>query len=173
MGWRDIPSAEETEIPKVLLQDHVDTFFNSQGIVHKEFTPEGKTVNAEFYKRVMDCLLKHIQQVCLAVFCSQDFFLLHDNAPAHKAGSVLKFLTPKNVTTFYHPLYTPDLSLPDYFLFPKLKIKLKGLHFVDVAEMHEAIFTVLMKCYSRCSQVQAFCVVMSCVQPGEFSHHSD
>jgi hypothetical protein len=53
--------------------------------VHKEFIPEGKTVNTEFYKRVMDSLLKHIQQVCLAVFGSRDFFLLHDNAPAHKA----------------------------------------------------------------------------------------
>jgi hypothetical protein len=25
-------------------------FFDSQGVVHKEFVPEGKTVNAEFYK---------------------------------------------------------------------------------------------------------------------------
>ena len=32
-------------------------------------------------------------------------------------------------------LYSPDLSLPDYILFPKLKMKLKGLHFVDVAEI--------------------------------------
>ena len=57
MGWCDIPSAEETEIPKVPLQDHVDNFFfNSQGVVDKEFIPEGKTVNAEFYKGVMDFL---------------------------------------------------------------------------------------------------------------------
>jgi len=33
-------------------------FFNSQGVVHKEFVPEGKTVNAEFYKGVMDRLLE-------------------------------------------------------------------------------------------------------------------
>jgi hypothetical protein len=55
--------AEETEIPKVPHQDHVDNFFNSQGIVHKKFLPEGKTVNAEFYKGVMDRLLKHIHKV--------------------------------------------------------------------------------------------------------------
>ena len=29
-------------------------FFNFQGIVHKEFIPEGQTVNAEFHKGVMD-----------------------------------------------------------------------------------------------------------------------
>jgi hypothetical protein len=57
-------------------------------------------------------------------FCSRDFFLLHDNAPAHKAASVCQFLTPKNVTTLYCPPYSPDLSPPDYFLFLKLKMKL-------------------------------------------------
>jgi len=62
------------------------TFFESQGIVNKEFLPEGKTVNAEFYKGVMDCPLKCIQRVRPAAFCSRDFFLLHDNAPTHKAA---------------------------------------------------------------------------------------
>jgi len=49
--------AEETVIPKVLHQDHIDNFFVSQGVVHKEFVPERKRVNAEFYKGVMVCLL--------------------------------------------------------------------------------------------------------------------
>jgi hypothetical protein len=78
---------EETEIPKVLQQDHVDNIFDSQGVVHKEFVAEGKTVNSEFYKGVMDHLLKQNQRVHPAVFCSRDFFL-HDNAPSHKATSV-------------------------------------------------------------------------------------
>jgi len=30
-----------------------------------------------------------------------------------------------------HPPYSPDLSSPNYFLFPKLKMKLKGDHFVS------------------------------------------
>jgi len=51
----------------------------------------------------------------------------------------LPIFDPKNVTTFYHPQHTPDLSPPDYFLFPKLKMKFKGLHFADVAEIQEAV----------------------------------
>jgi hypothetical protein len=43
------------------------------------------------------------------------------------------------------PPYSPDLSPPGYFLFPKLKMKLKGLHFVDVAEIQEAITDELQK----------------------------
>jgi hypothetical protein len=71
--------------------------------VHKEFVSERQTVNAEFYEGVMDRLLKRIQQVQSAVFCSRDFFVLHDNAPTHKAAIVCQFLTQKNVTTLYHP----------------------------------------------------------------------
>jgi hypothetical protein len=51
----------------------------------------------------------------------------------------LPIFDPKNVTTLYHPSYSPTLSPPDYFLFPKLKMKLKGLHVADVAEIQEAV----------------------------------
>ena len=78
-------------------------FFDSQSEVHKEFVPEGRKVNAEFYKGVMDHLPKRIQRVRPAGFCSRDFFLLHDNAPAHKTASFCQFLKPENVTTLYHP----------------------------------------------------------------------
>ena len=63
----------------------------------------------------------------------------------HIAASVCQFLTPKNVTTPYHPQYSPDVSPPDYFLFLKLKIKLKGLHFADVAEVQQAVSDELKK----------------------------
>jgi hypothetical protein len=105
---------------------------------HKEFVPEGKTVNAEFYKGALGRLLKRIQRIRTAVFCSQDFFLLHDNAPAHNSAHICQFLTTK-FTTLYHPPYSQDVSPPDYFLFPKFKMKLKGLHFGDDAEIQEAI----------------------------------
>jgi hypothetical protein len=47
-----------------------------------------------------------------------------------------------NPKKFYNPLSppcSPDLSPPDYFLFPKLKIKVKALHFADVAEIRETV----------------------------------
>jgi hypothetical protein len=54
-------------------------------------------------------------------------------------------LTPKNVTTLYYLSYSPDFSPPDYFLFSKLKVKLKELHFADVAEIQEAVTNELKK----------------------------
>jgi hypothetical protein len=71
--------------------------------VHKQFVPEEKTVNAEFDRGVMDRFLNRIQRVRPVAFCSRDFFLLHDNAPAHKAISVCKFLSQKVLQTFFIP----------------------------------------------------------------------
>ena len=41
--------------------------------------------------------------------------------------------------------YSPNVSPPDYFLLPKLKTKLKRLHFADVAEIQEAVTDELKK----------------------------
>jgi hypothetical protein len=68
-----------------------------------------------------------------------------NNVPAHKAASVCQFLTPKKYYNPLSPPYFPCLSAPDYFLFPKLQMKLKGLHFADVAEIKEAVTNELKK----------------------------
>jgi hypothetical protein len=110
-------------------------FFDSH-----EFIPEGKTVNAEFYEGVMDRLLKRIQRVRPAAFCCRDFFLLRDRAPTHKAACVCQFLTPQKC---YNPLSPTVLSR--FISARLLKMKLKGLHFADVAESQEAVTDELKK----------------------------
>jgi hypothetical protein len=49
------------------------------------------------------------------------------------------FDPPKKFTTLYHLPYSPGLSPPGYFLFPKLKIKLKEFHYADVPEFQEPV----------------------------------
>jgi len=62
--------------------------------------------------------------------------LLYDNALTHKVAFANFWLT-KMLQPF------PDLSTPDNFLFPKLKMKLKGLNFADVAEIQDAVTDAL------------------------------
>jgi hypothetical protein len=57
----------------------------------------------------------------------------------------LPIFDPEIATTLYHPPYSPDLSQPDYFLFPKLKMKLKGLHFAVVADIQKVVTDELKK----------------------------
>ena len=120
-------------------------FFDSQSIVHKEFVHEGRTANAEYYKGVLDSLIWRIRRVRRALYRTRDFFLLHDNAPAHSAAIIRQFLTQKQVATLHHPPYSPDLSLSDYFLFPKVKLNLKGARFDTTEEIQKAVTDQLNK----------------------------
>ena len=57
-------------------------------------------------------------------------WLLHDgNAPSHRALATREFLAHNSIITCPHPPYSPDLAPCDFFLFPKMKLKLKGRRF--------------------------------------------
>jgi hypothetical protein len=69
--------------------------------------------------------------------------LHHDNAPAHTALSVQRFLASKNMAVVPHPPYSPNLAPCDFLLFTRMKSKLKGCRFQDVTEIQEQSLTVL------------------------------
>ena len=101
-------------------------FLDAEGVIHREFVPEGQKVNAEFYVGVLDRPLKRIRQVRMAKFQSNEWFLLHDNAPSYNTAIVKKFLANRNVALLHHPPYLSDLAPADDFLLLKLKFSLKG-----------------------------------------------
>jgi hypothetical protein len=57
----------------------------------------------------------------------------------------LPIFNPKKCYNPLSPPYSPDLFPPAYFLFPKLKLKLKGLHFANVAEIRESVTDEVQK----------------------------
>jgi hypothetical protein len=74
-------------------------FFDSRGIVHKEFLPPGQTVNHAFYKNVLKQLKKRVQQVRKDI--AGNWVLHHDNASAHTPLSIREFLVKKNIPPFH------------------------------------------------------------------------
>ena len=64
-----------------------------------------------------------------------NWFLLHDNAPAHWSVLFKDILPNDNVTTLEHPPYFPDLAAADFYLFPRLKSALKGRRFCDATDI--------------------------------------
>lgn len=119
------------------------TFYDSKGIVHKEFVPEGQTVNGEYYLNLVHRLWSRIVRVRPEYQEGKQLFLLHDNAPPHKTVKVCEFLTKKQICVIRHPSYSPDLSPCDYFLFPKLKLAMKGVFYDDVPAIQAAVTQVL------------------------------
>ena len=119
------------------------SFFDANGIVHKEFVPPGQTVNQQFYLELLKRLCNSVQKKRPEMWSSGDWFLHHNNAPAQTALSVQQFLAKNNMTVISHPPYSPDLAPCDFFLFPRMKCKMKGKHFADVSEVKKKMPKVL------------------------------
>ena len=114
-------------------------FYDSKGNIHHEFVPDGQTVTGSFYLSVLGHMWKRIRRVRPEYSAPASWFLLHDNAPVYRAVAVQEFLARKQVCVLHHPPYSPDLFPCDYFLFPKLKLPLKGRLFEDVQDIQAAI----------------------------------
>ena len=112
-------------------------FFDSQGIVHTEFVPQGQTVNQFYYREILERPRKRV--VCLRPSIANNWMLHHDNAPCHMAISVIENLAKKGIPVVPQPPYSPDLSPCDFFLFQKLKFHLKGRHFGTVENIEKAV----------------------------------
>jgi len=49
---------------------------------------------------------------------TNNLFLLHNNAPAHRPVLVKDILAKNNVTTLEHPKYSHDLAAADFYPYP-------------------------------------------------------
>jgi hypothetical protein len=77
------------------------------------------------YIGMLRCLKDAVRRNRPEKWRTDSWFLLHDNASAHRSVLVEDCIAKNNVTTPEHPLYTPDLALPDFYLFPRLKSAFK------------------------------------------------
>ena len=96
------------------------TFFDHHRLVNHKFVPQGQTVNQQFYKEVLTCLVNKISQKQRDSWAGKTRILHHDNAPAYTALSVKHFLVSKEISLLDHPLYLLHLAPCIFFLFPNL-----------------------------------------------------
>ena len=125
MGWWDISSAEETEISRVPLQDQLIIIFYSDEVVNKDFVSERNTLNTEFYKGVMDRLLKRIQRVHPAAFCSRVFFFFTIMRPTTKLQVFVNFWPQKMLQPFITPVLSTFISARLFYV-PEVENEFKG-----------------------------------------------
>ena len=67
------------------------SFFDANGIVRLEFIPNGETVNQAFYLQVLKRLHDAVRRKRPELWQSGEWWLHHDNAPAHKTLSLQQF----------------------------------------------------------------------------------
>ena len=98
-------------------------------LVHHEYAPEGQTINKEYYLEVLRHLRDAVRRKRPDMWAAKNFQLHHDNAPAHTAHVIQAFLVKNNMPLVRQAPYSPDLAPCDFWLFPKLKLTLKGRQF--------------------------------------------
>jgi histone-lysine N-methyltransferase SETMAR len=143
MAFTVFPATQKELPAKSKVKTMLIAFFDSNGIIHKESVPAGQTVNSAFYEEVLKRLLRRIHRVQPELRRTGQWMFLHDNAPAHCAIRVHRFLAQRGVPVLDHPPYSPDLAPADFFLFPRLKCIMKGPCFTDVAAIQECVTAVL------------------------------
>jgi transposase len=130
-------------------------YFDNEGIVHKKVVPPGETVNGNFYCDVLRRLRENVRRKRPVKWRNNSWALHHDNAPAHTSLLVRQFLTSTKTAIIPHPPYSPDLAPCDIFLFPKMKLKLKGGRFESTEEI-QAESQDVMKMLTQIDSQQCF-----------------
>jgi histone-lysine N-methyltransferase SETMAR len=140
---KNLPQAKKTQKVPSKIKTMLITFFDSKGIIHKEFVPFGQTVTGNYYLEVLKRLMVRIRRIRPEYRDPESWSLLHDNAPSHNSLIVRRFLARNQVCVLNHPPYSPDLAPCDFSLFPKLKLELKGCFFEDIPTIQTALTLAL------------------------------
>ena len=134
------PRPKKARMQKSKLKTMLICFFDQEGIVYREFVPPGMT---DSYSDVLRRLCENVRCKRPQKWRNQNLVIHHDNAPAHRSFKVSQFLAKNNMTVIPHPAYSPDLAPCDFFLFPKLKLRMKGRTFDTIEEIQEESQRVL------------------------------
>ena len=132
------------------------SFFGNQGLVHPEFTKKGQIINQHIYHQILQRLRESIRKKRSVKSSSRDWYLYHDNAPPHKALSMITYLARNGISTLVHSPYLPDLSFKDFLKYLLMKSSLKGRRFDDVKEIESesrpVLRSITLKQFSKCNQ---------------------
>ncbi|UYV70839.1 hypothetical protein LAZ67_8000800 [Cordylochernes scorpioides] len=107
------------------------------------------------YMGIMRCLREAVRLKRPERWQNNDWILHVGNARPHTAHVVLQFLAKHSTIQILHPPYSPDLAPNDFFLYPKLKMNLKGRKF-DNVDMIQAESKATLRNLSKSDFISCF-----------------
>ena len=155
--WRDFdePRPEKVQRKQGALKVMHMIFFDMNGVILRWPVPIGTTINAQYYKKVLQDILRPAIRKERPGLLESGILFHHDNAPVHTARAVTDVLAGYKWELLEHPRYSPDLAPCDFHLFPKMKEHLRGQRFETVEDIIQAT-KVAIKNLDKCSYVTAF-----------------
>jgi histone-lysine N-methyltransferase SETMAR len=105
--------------------------WDSLGKILIDYLEKGRTIisiNGTYYADELRRLRQEIARKRRRKL-TQGVWLLHDNWPAHTSQVAMAAATHFGFEILPHPPFSPDLAPSDFYLFPKLKTKLRDRRF--------------------------------------------
>ena len=138
-----LSQTQEDQTEQIHPQTFEDPFVDSTGMIYMHWVPAGETVNKEYYVEVLREFRKRFRRKRPALFKSGQWPFHQDNAPVYNSILVTDYLTKMGINTVPYPPYSPGLAPCDFWLFPKLKERLRICRYETIAEMKEAVTKVI------------------------------
>jgi histone-lysine N-methyltransferase SETMAR len=113
----------------------VACFFTKTGHVATVPLEHKKTVNSAWYTTI--CLPEVFGKL-RETNPKRRIILHHDNASSHTSMQTKLYLRNKTIELMGHPAYSPDLAPNNFYLFTRIKDKLRGQRFTSPEEAVEA-----------------------------------
>ena len=112
--------------------------YDCKRMIMTDRVPSGTTVTAAYYRQFLQKLRRkmHANRPDLL---ENGVLILHDNAWPHLGKDVRELLDRYSSEVLPHPPYSPDMSPPDFNLFPKLKINMRGVRFSTLDDLSASV----------------------------------
>ena len=103
-----------------------------------DFLPKRYTITGVYYANLLDQLRTAIRGKRRGKL-SKGVLLQQDNARVHTCKVAMDAVERNGYELIPYPAYSPDLAPSDFFLFPNLKMDIRGLHFRSDEEVVMAV----------------------------------
>jgi len=112
--------------------------YDCKGVIMTDRVPSGTTVTAAYYRQVLQKLRRkmHAKRPDLL---ENGVLILRDNARPNLGKDVRELLDGYSWEMLPHLPYSPDMSPPDFDLFSKLKINMRGLCFSMLEDLSASV----------------------------------
>ncbi|PSN41436.1 hypothetical protein C0J52_22648 [Blattella germanica] len=112
--------------------------YDHQGITMTDRVPYGTSVTGAYYRNFMQNLRRKMHNTPPQLLEAGPL-ILYDNARPHIALVVVEKLREYGWEVLPHLPYSPDMSTPDFDLFPKLKEPMRGRRYSYLEELSTTV----------------------------------
>jgi len=134
---RQLSSAQEVPHSTVGWKIMATNFWDCKGVLLVDYIPQKTTMTGPYYGEVLTNLRQAVKEKWRGML-TWGPLLLHDNARvlmSRVAQAVVKDIGFEQLS---HPSHSPDLTPSDFYLFRRLKQRLRGTRFFDDDELWQA-----------------------------------